>query len=186
MKKGPVVALTVFLMFVGTAVLFAERTDLSVKALCEYAKERYDDGFLQDAMHEFSKLLIIDPHNVTALSFLKQPGIEKEMAYLQEQIDFKAAKLNELKKLLDDACGSYKQGAGVLCEYAQERYSQGHLDDAYHEFSKLLLIDPNNAVAKSFLEKPSIEKQIQYLEHHIGYLKARLEGLQSIITSTCE
>lgn len=186
MRKGPVVVLTVFLMSIGCTLLYAQRSDLSVQALCEYAKERYDDGYLQDAMHEFSKLLIIDPYNVTALSFLKQPGIEKEISYLQEQIDAYTAKLNGLKKLMDDACGSYKQVAGALCEYAQERYQQGHMEDARHEFSKLLLIDPNNAVAKSFLEKPSIEKQVQYLEQRIGYLQVRLENLRSLITTACQ
>ncbi len=44
--------------------------------ICEYAKNLYDQGILEEAKHEFSKALIIDPDNVMAKSYLKKMGLD--------------------------------------------------------------------------------------------------------------
>ncbi|MFH1691189.1 MAG: OmpA family protein [Candidatus Omnitrophota bacterium] len=60
--------------------------------------------------------------------------------------------------LLSEA--SAQKGAYVadfICEYAKNLYDQGILEEAKHEFSKALIIDPDNTMAKSYLEKMGLE-----------------------------
>lgn len=47
--------------------------------------------------------------------------------------------------------------ADFICEYAKNLYDQGILEEAKHEFSKALIIDPDNTMAKSYLEKMGLE-----------------------------
>ena len=172
------------MFFSGMMALTAAPEKLGAQFLCEYAVERYKMGDMKDAIHEFNKLLLVDPGNEAARSYLRSPSIDKEIKYLQREIARKTAKLEELRKLITEGCSSgTSMSAEALCEYAQERYAQGYMEDAKHEFSKMLIVDPDNQVAKSFLDKPSLQKQIAYLEAYIASLNARLEKLSALLTS---
>lgn len=56
-------------------------------------------------------------------------------------------------------CG-YPQSASAkaLCEYAKSLYSRGEIEDAKSQFSMVLLIDPDNAMAKRYLQKMGLKK----------------------------
>lgn len=58
------------------ADLFAQKAAYVADFICEYAKNLYDQGVLEEAKHEFSKALIIDPDNVMAKSYLKKMGLD--------------------------------------------------------------------------------------------------------------
>jgi tetratricopeptide (TPR) repeat protein len=157
-------------------------------ALCEYAKERYDGGYKSDARHEFQKLLMIDPNNATAKAYLLEPDIHLEIQYLQERIDSLTARISELKRIIGESCKTMNSSMVVvtLCEYAEERYKQGYMDDARHEFQKLLIMEPNNDVAKAFLDKPSIKGELKYLEYKIEQCTTRRLELEKLILSACQ
>lgn len=55
---------------------------------------------------------------------------------------------------------AYPQSASAkaLCDYAKGLYSRGEIEDAKSQFSKVLLIDPNNAMAKRYLQKMGLKK----------------------------
>lgn len=165
-----------------------DNSGTAAHALCEYAKERYDGGFKSDARHEFQKLLLIDPNNVTARAYLLEPDIHLELQYLQERIDILTVRLTELKRIIGESCETMNSSLVVvtLCEYAEERYKQGYMDDAKHEFQKLLIMEPNNDVAKAFLDKPSIEGEMKYLEYKIGQFTTRRMELEKLIATACQ
>jgi|GEM_PF-3592760 len=170
------------------ALFSADTGENAVRALCEYAKERYDGGYTADARHEFQKLLLVDPNNVTAKAYLIEPDIKLEIQYLQERIGVLTARLDELKRIISESCKTMNSSMVVatLCEYAQERYQKGFMEDAKHEFGKLLIMEPNNEVAKAFLDKPSIEGEMKYLTFKIEQFTARRQELEKLIATACQ
>lgn len=183
----------IFFYFVGSIAILqalhcADTSGAAVHALCEYAKERYDGGYTSDARHEFQKLLLIDPNNVTAKAYLLEPDIHLEIQYLQERIDSLTVRLNELKRIISESCKTMISSLAVvtLCEYAEERYKKGYMEDAKHEFRKLLIMEPNNDVAKAFLDRPSMEGEIKYLEYKIEQFTTRRLELEKLIATACQ
>lgn len=52
------------------------------------------------------------------------------------------------------------QAAQILCDYGKGLYDSGDFENAIHEFSKALLIEPENQMARSYLEKMGLDKGI--------------------------
>lgn len=183
-----VLALMVVLTIAAVRVHAQGSASMGAVALCEYAKQRYEEGYRDDAIHEFRKLLLIDPTNQVVRAYLDAPGIEREIGYLRAQIALLTARLNRLDRVVTESCpakGSSEAGA-VLCDYAKELYEAGYLADAKHEFSKLLMIDPGNKTAEAFLREPGVERETEYLKQRIAALTDRLHALEDIMKKSCE
>ena len=59
---------TIFLFRLLTSGVYAQSDSYAVESLCEYAKALYEQGDTEEAKHEFSKVLIIDPDKVGMLA----------------------------------------------------------------------------------------------------------------------
>ncbi len=182
-RKGgfrPTVFLYLFLMTGAISCCNAgEGPSLGTAALRDYAEERYEAGYRDDAAHEFQKLLLVDPTNPAARAYLDETEVKKEMPYLKKQIAMLTARQKELEKATTQACRVKGDGiAGTaLCDYAQELYEAGDREDAKHEFAKLLIIDPRNRTADAFLREPGMDKEMESLRQRIAALTARLNEL---------
>ena len=53
---------------------------------------------------------------------------------------------------------SQHEGANLLVQVGVEHYEKGELDQAIHEFSKALMLDPNHSVAKEYLAEFGMEE----------------------------
>ncbi len=133
-------------------------TPLAGQRICEYGKAQYQRGLVDDAVHEFTKLLSIDPDNAVAKAFIALPPKEKELEKARKRLDILKEQQMTLTQMMEDVCPypddacDYFGTRGSLCEYAVKLYKEGNVDDAKHEFGKLLMLDPENPTAAAYLE----------------------------------
>ena len=86
-----------------TSGVYAQSDSYTVTSLCEYARALYELGKIEEAKHEFSKVLIIDPDNATAKRYLQKMGLGKEDAgKLKALEDSLKAKDQELAKITEE------------------------------------------------------------------------------------
>src|SRR3989338_6385947 len=104
---------TIFLFRLLTGGVYAQSDSYAVESLCEYAKSLYEQGGIEEAKHEFSKVLIIDPDNATAKRYLQKMGLGKGTAEKPKALkdssqakDAALANLGEELKLTKEQLGS--------------------------------------------------------------------------------
>jgi tetratricopeptide (TPR) repeat protein len=69
---------------------------------------------------------------------------------------------------------------GSLCEHAKVLYDFGETEEARREFNRVLIIDPENAMAKQYLQKMGLSKGAQKLKTLEKSLKAKEQELASL------
>lgn len=67
--------LFLFLFLCRTGEIRAENRSMAAEMLCEHAQTFYERGQKKEAIHEFSKVLLIDPANPTAHEYLAKLGV---------------------------------------------------------------------------------------------------------------
>ncbi len=77
--------------------------------MCEYAIERYNRGNIAEAVHEFSRVLLVDPVNETAKEYLSKSGlpsgiytkkrVKQARPSVYQEDDFFSKRIQELEKL---------------------------------------------------------------------------------------
>lgn len=75
LRRTAVFFLFLFLLIVGP--IRAEERNMAAEFLNERAQLFYERGQRKEAMHEFSKVLLIDPANPTAFEYLKKLGVDR-------------------------------------------------------------------------------------------------------------
>lgn len=164
------------------------------RGICEYGKAQYQRGLVDDAVHEFNKLLMVDPGSAVAQAFIALPPIENELKEARKKLGVLRGQEMTLKKMMDDVCPypddacEYFGVRGSLCEYAVGLYKEGHVEDAKHEFGKLQMLDPENPTAKEYLEHMDgscmrLRKDLGAVQREIGELLLKERDVQAYIDS---
>ncbi|MBN2483339.1 MAG: hypothetical protein JXD21_03975 [Candidatus Omnitrophica bacterium] len=179
-----------------SAPVIAQETPLGAKGICEYALAQYERGVRQDAVHEFNKLLMLDPGNETALAFIQLPPIEDELVKLRERLARQMKKALDIEKQMADVCpyppdrcDAYFGVRKGLCEYAVSLYKNDKKDDAMNEFKKLQIIDPENETALAYVAHNDgscerLKEKLDTLRTEISGLRTAEEGLQAKVDAT--
>ena len=114
-RKQLFVLKMVLVVLISGAVpeVYAREGNGAAEALCQYGKRLYKQGDLENAIHEFSKALIVDPENETAKSYLRKMGLAEGL-YSGEKTDRSRVvqlvrDLRQLKQdiVVDGALGGY-------------------------------------------------------------------------------
>ncbi|MBU1871586.1 MAG: hypothetical protein KKH80_02160, partial [Candidatus Omnitrophica bacterium] len=153
-------SLTVFLSFSALRDACSKEYSSIVDFLCDYAKNLYEKGAVNEAREEFRKVLIIDPDNHTAIKYLKHLG---------EQIK-EPAEPRPVGKLI------YEAPAGQSEDNSGEEVSS--LRDNNRELQKIIAAKQNEieGLGRAVAEK---EKQIDAIKIKASDDSlARIEGFR--------
>jgi myosin heavy subunit len=116
MRKSKILVLLVLLVsFISLAWRSSKAADAgdASSALCEYGIALYNDGQVEDAIHELKKALIINPYNLKAKNYLRKIYSERNLPVEPLWEPKKKIKIseyeNQIKKLQEEARYYQKQ-----------------------------------------------------------------------------
>lgn len=172
----------IFLFNLLTNCVYAEEDYGGAKFICEYAKALYKQGQIEEAKHEFNKVLIIEPENQTARHYLREMGevkLEEREESSSAESEKQTKEIESLQKNLDSRSNELAKLTGEL-KLQKEKLNQlfGQKDKAIEEkMVTILNLEMQLELTKAQLEQ--FQNESSSKDNQLKELQAKLKELES-------
>ena len=192
--------LFLFLFLSGTGEVRAQGRNIAAETLCEHAQTFYERGQKKEAIHEFSKVLLVDPDNPTAHDYLARLGapqgiyrpLKTVTVHRRDAQEPKSSaadqefnKLNDVISKKDQEIFHLKDTLSRTLQLQKDKMDdQDKKEEALIEEPKAALPVPIEAVEKQEVENQEDLKQlVKVRDEDIAGLKEELAFVKKNILS---
>jgi tetratricopeptide (TPR) repeat protein len=144
-------------LFATYALAFSDNNPAD--KLCDSGINYYRQGQYNEALQEFQKALALEPDNPIAKNYINLIFKKDVLAVSSQTNDnivqpsaiSEEKSVNDPKNLKEQQLAE-NQDAHSICDSGINYYRQGKYNEALQEFEKVLKIDPDNSIAKSYID----------------------------------